>query len=210
MGQDWPGYHFFWRTGTFPLSFSFVLTIQSCPALCDPMDCNPPGFSVHEILQARILEWVAMCFSRGSSNPGIEHRYPALQADSLPSEPPGKPWGYRCLPLLGVCLQLDPVLSAVLHDDFTSSLIKVVHRIEIYLRFTGKKWRLERKMPLCKASQVVSVRGWCDYGWSLFPPFHCSLLLANSMHICVFLVLKYMIKILYLCHILSSRIRHFW
>ena len=43
------------------------------------------------ILQARILEWVVMPFSRGSSHPGIEPRSPALQEDSLPSEPPGKP-----------------------------------------------------------------------------------------------------------------------
>ena len=43
------------------------------------------------ILQARILEWVAMHSSRGSSNPGTEARFPALQVDSLPSEPPGKP-----------------------------------------------------------------------------------------------------------------------
>ena len=43
------------------------------------------------ILQARILEWVAMSSSRGSSQPGIESRSPVLKADSLPSEPPGKP-----------------------------------------------------------------------------------------------------------------------
>ena len=42
---------------------------QSCPTLCDPMDCNLPGSSVHGILQARILEWVAISFSRGSSWP---------------------------------------------------------------------------------------------------------------------------------------------
>ena len=47
----------------------FVLVTQSCPALCDPMDCSPPGSSVHGILQARILEWVAIPFSRGSSQP---------------------------------------------------------------------------------------------------------------------------------------------
>ena len=40
---------------------------QSCLTLCDPMDCSPPGFSAHRILQARILEWVAMPSSRGSS-----------------------------------------------------------------------------------------------------------------------------------------------
>ena len=44
-----------------------VLVAQSCPTLCDPMDCNLPGSSVHEILQARILERVAIPFSRGSS-----------------------------------------------------------------------------------------------------------------------------------------------
>ena len=46
-----------------------VLVAQSCPTLCDPMDCNPPGSSVHEIFQARVLEWVAISFSRGSSQP---------------------------------------------------------------------------------------------------------------------------------------------
>ena len=43
--------------------------IQSCLILCDPMDCNLPDSSVHEILQARILEWVAVPFSRGASQP---------------------------------------------------------------------------------------------------------------------------------------------
>ena len=42
---------------------------QSCPILWDPMDCSPPGSSVHRILQARILEWVIMLYSRGSSWP---------------------------------------------------------------------------------------------------------------------------------------------
>ena len=42
---------------------------QLCPTLCNPMDCGPPGSSVHGIFQARILEWVAISFSRGSSQP---------------------------------------------------------------------------------------------------------------------------------------------
>ena len=46
-----------------------VLVTLSCLTLCDPMDCSSPGSSVHEILQARILEWVAISFSRGSSRP---------------------------------------------------------------------------------------------------------------------------------------------
>ena len=42
---------------------------QSCPTLCDPMDCNLPGSSVHGIFQERVLEWVAISFSGGSSQP---------------------------------------------------------------------------------------------------------------------------------------------
>ena len=48
---------------------SCLLVTQSYPTLCNPMDRNPPGSYVHEILQARILEWVAIPFSRGSSHP---------------------------------------------------------------------------------------------------------------------------------------------
>jgi len=53
------------------LSDTYVCTqsLQSCPTLCDTMDCSPPGSSVHGILQARILQWVAMPTSRGSSQP---------------------------------------------------------------------------------------------------------------------------------------------
>ena len=58
--------------------FSHVLVSQSCLTLCQPMDCRPPGFSVQGISQARILEWVAISFSRGffpkqGSNPGLLH-----------------------------------------------------------------------------------------------------------------------------------------
>ena len=51
------------------LSHSIVLVIQRCLILCDPTNCSPPGFSFHGILQARILEWIAVPFSRGSSWP---------------------------------------------------------------------------------------------------------------------------------------------
>ena len=50
------------------------LVAQLCPTLCDPMDCSPPGSSVHGISQARILEWVAISFSRGSSQPRDQTR----------------------------------------------------------------------------------------------------------------------------------------
>ena len=64
---------------------------QSCPTLCDPMDCNLLGFSVHGILQARILEWIAISFSKGSFQPRDRTQSPALEADALTSETPGKP-----------------------------------------------------------------------------------------------------------------------
>ena len=51
---------------------------QSCPTLCDPMDCSLPGSSVHGILQARILEWVAISFSRGSSRPRDRTQFPSI------------------------------------------------------------------------------------------------------------------------------------
>ena len=59
-----------------------VKVTQLCPALCNHMD-----YTVHRILQARIVEWVAFPFSRGSS----QSRSPALRADSLPAEPQWKP-----------------------------------------------------------------------------------------------------------------------
>ena len=64
---------------------------QSCPTLCDPMDCSPPGSSVHGIFQAR--DWSGLPFPSPGHlpNPGIEPGSPALQADVLLSELPGKP-----------------------------------------------------------------------------------------------------------------------
>ena len=68
--------------------------LQSCLTLCDPMDCSPPGSSVHGILQARILEWLPCSPPGDLPDPEIEPASPvsaALQVDSLPAEPQGKP-----------------------------------------------------------------------------------------------------------------------
>ena len=67
-----------------------VLSLQLCPVLCDPVDSSPPDSSVHGMLQAKILEWVAIPFYGGiflsqGTKPGL------LQVDSLLSEPPRKP-----------------------------------------------------------------------------------------------------------------------
>ena len=85
---------------------------QSCLTLCDSMDCSPPGSSVHGILQARILEWVAISFSRGSSRPrdwtqvshiaGIRFNLRATR-EALDT---GKDWGQK---------EKGPVLESVLY-----------------------------------------------------------------------------------------------
>ena len=68
-----------------------VKVSQSCPTLCDPMDCGPPGSSVHRF--SREEYWSELLFPSPGvlPNPRIKPRSPALQADSLPSGPPGKP-----------------------------------------------------------------------------------------------------------------------
>ena len=66
---------------------------KSCPTLCDPMDCSPPGSSVHGIYQARILEWVAISSPKGSPQPRdwTSPMAPALAGRFFTIEPPGKP-----------------------------------------------------------------------------------------------------------------------
>ena len=70
-------------------------SLQLCPILCSPMDCSPPGFSVHGILQERILGWVAMPFSRGSSQPRDQTCIFCNSCTAgrfFSAEPPGKPY----------------------------------------------------------------------------------------------------------------------
>ena len=71
--------------------YGCMLVAQLCPALCDAMDCNPPCSSVHGILHARILEWVAIPFSRRSSQRRYRTWVSCVPGDFLSSEPPGKP-----------------------------------------------------------------------------------------------------------------------
>ena len=67
------------------------LVTKSCPTLCDLMDCSPPGSSVHGISQSRILEWVAISFSRGSSWPRDWIWVSCIARGFFTTEPPGKP-----------------------------------------------------------------------------------------------------------------------
>ena len=98
-----------------------VLVTQPCPTLCDSMNCIPPDSTVRVILQARTLEWVAIPFSKGSSQPRDRTMSSALQVDSLLSEPPGKPnqetklWNYSNLLwsemiFLSLCGKMGPLI----------------------------------------------------------------------------------------------------
>ena len=79
-----------------------VLVTQSCPTLCNPMDCNPPGSSVHEIFQARIVEGLPFPSPGDLPNPGIELGSLALQANSLLTELQGNPLYDRLLKTLNI------------------------------------------------------------------------------------------------------------
>ena len=71
-------------------------SLQLCSTLCDPMDCSPPGSSVHGIIQARTLEWVVISLSRGSSQPKDWTRISCISCTAgrfFTIEPLGKPKG---------------------------------------------------------------------------------------------------------------------
>ena len=91
------------------------------------------------ILQARILEWVAMTSSRGSCQPGIKPRSPALQLDSLPSEPPGKPKNTRMgsLPLLQGIFPTQELNQGLLHCMWI--LYQLSYQGSPYLTYTKLK-----------------------------------------------------------------------
>ena len=67
-----------------------MLVVQLCPTLWDPMVCSPPGSSVHEISQARMLGWVVIPFSRGSSLPRDWTHVSCVAGGCVTAEPPGK------------------------------------------------------------------------------------------------------------------------
>ena len=79
---------FFTTSATWEAYTVLCFVAQSCPTLCNPVDCSPSGSSVHGIGQARVLEWEPP--PGDFPKLGIKPRSSVLQADSLPSEPPGK------------------------------------------------------------------------------------------------------------------------
>ena len=92
-------------------------SLQSCPTLCSPTDCSPPGSSAHRILQARTLEWVAVPFPRGSSWPRDWSRAfcsSCIAGRFFTTEPPRKPkWVNPYVKVLGCCLPTDHTASPI-------------------------------------------------------------------------------------------------
>ena len=96
-----------------------VLVTQSCPVLWNPLDCSPSGSSVHGILQAALLEWVAVSFSSRSSSPRDQTHVSCISCivvDSLPSEPLGKsmrPWGLIISSLIWFLFQTNTLVFPI-------------------------------------------------------------------------------------------------
>ena len=95
---------------------------QSCLALCDPMDCSLPVASVHVIFQARILEWVSISFPRGSPQPRDRTQVSSTEADSFPSEPPGKPRYIYAQILFVLITEIFLIPVSILHPRQNGSL----------------------------------------------------------------------------------------
>ena len=128
--------------------FTCAKLLQSCLILCDPMDCIPPGSSVHGILQARTVEWVAISYSRGCSLPrdwAHVSMSPALQVCFLPLAPLGKPQlllscsNKSCI--RGTCSswQLSKHFSSNSKRKSINLCINICHRRE--------GWLEDRRMP---------------------------------------------------------------
>ena len=126
-----------------------VKVTQLCPTVCDPMD-----YTVHAILQVRLLEW-AMSSTRGSSQPWINPRSPALQTVSLPAEPQGKPknTGVGSLSLLQQIFPTQESSRGLLHCrqilyqlSYQGSPINTANLVVYYMSFYMKNMSQYVKM----------------------------------------------------------------
>ena len=130
-------------------------SLQSCPTICNHMDCSLPGSSVHRILQARTLEWVAILFSRGSSQPRNRTRVSCgscIAGRFFAAEPPGKP----CLVLLCSRISLKKLPVMFIRKRHSKdwgnghkALLQRNSSIPITSAFTVKSFRgLSKNLPI--------------------------------------------------------------
>ena len=112
---------------------------QSCPTLCDPMDCSPPGSTVHGILQARILEWVAISLSKGSSQLRDWAQVSRTAGRVFTTEPPGNPknTGVGSLSLLQGIFPTPELNRGLTHCRWT--LYRLIYRESPHVQPSQKK-----------------------------------------------------------------------
>jgi len=141
----------------------YVLVAQSCLTLLDPMDCGPPGSFVHGILQARILEWTAIPFSRGSSWPRdptrvscIAGRFFTLKTKKLKIELPYDP----AIPLLDIYPEKNIIQKDTLTPIFTAVLFTIATR---------------------KQSKCPSTEEWIKNLWYIYTMEHHSAIKNNEI-----------------------------
>ena len=177
---------------------------QSLQTICDPMDCCLPGFSVHGIFQARILQWVVVPFSRGPSDPGIEPRSAALQADSLPLSHWGSPSFNSITPQR--CFLFKPVLCAP--DYILNCLVEIStlkpEKLNLWSVTSMElqnfhSWRMDLpSIYFCK--QILESLLWCLLSSFIFNPstgvFEFYHLIISSLfifdcHLCIALAKKF-------------------
>ena len=144
----WNSFLHKWETTNFA-SINQLLT------LCDSMDYTVPG-----ILQARILEWIAVPSPGDLPNPGVESRWPALQADSLPADPTGKPINqpWHCITVVNI-MQWDKIRKV---STLKNSLQYFTWGFLLFLLF-GNFYLIRAKMMIHKNYILYEIFStiWC-------------------------------------------------
>ena len=132
-------------------------SLQSCPALCNPLDRSLPGSSVHGTLRARTLEWVDISSSRGTSRPRDQTRVSCLlhwQVGSLPLVPPGKPLRKLLSPSLENRKLIHAQVYCSIQSEFHSTEGAALG-LKIHVCLISKPM-----LPGSQALDSMSIKGW--------------------------------------------------
>ena len=164
LGIDTAGFHNTWLLTCYRIVLPFgpprawnVKVAQLHPTLCHPKD-----YIIHGILQARILEWIAVPFSRGSSQPRDRNQSPTLQVDSFPAEPQRKPknTGVGSLSLLQEIYPTQESNQRLLHCRW----------ILYQLSYQGSHQSLKDLKQLCSLRAKITKQSLTERVWVLGPP----------------------------------------